>query len=351
MEPFPIVEPLVSILIPAHNAEPWVAATLRSATEQTWPRKEVILVDDGSTDSTLEIARGFCSAKVKVVAQEKQGAAAARNAALALSQGDYIQWLDADDLLAPDKIEGQIKMIGAATSKRTLFSGPWGSFCYRTSTAKFSSSPLWCDLPPVEWFVRKWKHNAHMQTATWLISRELTEMAGPWDMRLFSNDDGEYLCRIIKNSDTIKFVPEAKTFYRVTGSSRLSYVGQSDEKINAFLLGVRLQIQHVLSLENSERTRSACVQKLQLGLFHFYPERPELVREVEEIATALGGKLEMPKLSWKYTWIQRVFGWSAAKRFRMWYNRRKSDLIRSWDAVLFHIEARSGRLDQGSGND
>jgi len=345
------VEPLVSILIPAHNAARWVGDTLRSAIGQTWRRKEIILVDDGSTDKTLQIAKDFCSAQTKVVAQEKQGAAAARNKALALSQGDYIQWLDADDLLAPDKVELQIKTIDAAASKRTLFSGPWGSFCYRTSTANFCPSPLWCDLSPVEWFIKKWEYNAHMQTATWLISRELTEMAGPWDMRLFSNDDGEYLSRIIKHSDTIKFVPEAKVFYRVTGSSRLSYVGQSDEKIKAFLLGVQLQIQHVLSLENSEKTRAACVKKLQLGLLHFYPERPELVHEVEEIATALGGKLEVPKLSWKYTWIQKAFGWSAAKRFRMWYNRRKSDIIRSWDAVLFHVEERGGRLRQRSGAD
>ena len=101
------MKPLVSILIPAYNAAEWIAESLRSAMEQTWPRKEIIVVDDGSRDRTAEVARRFASNEVAVVSIENQGAAAARNHALQLAQGDYIQWLDADDLLAPDKIERQ----------------------------------------------------------------------------------------------------------------------------------------------------------------------------------------------------------------------------------------------------
>ena len=99
-----IEELLVSILIPAFNAQESIAETLQSAIAQTWPRKEIIVVDDGSTDATLAIARQFESDSVRVVTQKNQGAAAARNMAFSLSHGDYIQWLDADDLLAPDKI-------------------------------------------------------------------------------------------------------------------------------------------------------------------------------------------------------------------------------------------------------
>src|SRR5947207_10797681 len=83
----PVMQPLVSILIPAHNAGRWVADALQSAVEQTWSQKEIILVDDGSTDATFAIAREFSSPIVKVIRQEKQGAAAARNHAFALSQG------------------------------------------------------------------------------------------------------------------------------------------------------------------------------------------------------------------------------------------------------------------------
>jgi glycosyltransferase involved in cell wall biosynthesis len=72
------MEPLVSTLIPAYNAEPFVADTIKSALGQTWPRKEIIVVDDGSRDRTFEIARQFESENVRVVRQPNQGTSAAR---------------------------------------------------------------------------------------------------------------------------------------------------------------------------------------------------------------------------------------------------------------------------------
>src|SRR5580698_1730397 len=114
------MKPLVSILIPAYNAEEWLADTLRSAIAQTWDRKEIIVVDDGSRDQTLAIARQFESDFVKVFTQENQGAAAARNKSFALSQGDYIQWLDADDLLAPEKISKQMEALGDSSDRSLL---------------------------------------------------------------------------------------------------------------------------------------------------------------------------------------------------------------------------------------
>ena len=108
-----IVKPLVSILIPAYNAEMWIADTLRSALGQTWPNTEIIVVDDGSKDQTLAVARSFASKTLKVVTHENQGAAATRNKAWTLAQGDYVQWLDADDLLSPDKVA--LQMAAAAS--------------------------------------------------------------------------------------------------------------------------------------------------------------------------------------------------------------------------------------------
>src|SRR5206468_12705012 len=105
----------VSILIPAYNAENWIADTLESAIAQAWPHKEIIVVDDGSTDETLAIARRFEPKGVRVVTQPNQGAAAARNKAFSLSRGDYIQWLDADDLLSRDKVK-----IGRASCRERV---------------------------------------------------------------------------------------------------------------------------------------------------------------------------------------------------------------------------------------
>src|ERR1700756_4939792 len=114
------MKPFVSILIPAYNAESWIADTIRSAIAQTWPYKEIIVVDDGSADGTLEVAQRFAGKDVRVVTKENQGAAAARNHAFKLCQGDYIQWLDADDLLARDKIERQIAALREADGSRVL---------------------------------------------------------------------------------------------------------------------------------------------------------------------------------------------------------------------------------------
>src|SRR6266496_2716625 len=161
---------LVSILIPAYNAEPWIAETLRSAVGQTWPNKEIIVVDDGSTDQTLSIVRRFASKTVSVVTQENQGVCAARNKAFQLCQGDYIQWLDADDLLAPDKIAKQMEAAEECQSKRTLFSSAWGYFIFRPHKAQFVPTPLWCDLTPLEWLQRRLGTNLHMNPATWLVS-------------------------------------------------------------------------------------------------------------------------------------------------------------------------------------
>ena len=210
------MQPVVSILVPAYNSEELIGDSIRSALAQTWQRKEIIVVDDGSRDRTAEAARRFASKEVKVVSIENGGAAAARNHALQLSQGDYIQWLDADDLLSPDKIERQLAALTeAGNSKRILLSSPWAYFNYRTNSARFVPKSLCHSLSPVDWLVRKMGENLHMQTATWLTSRELTEAAGPWDTRLISDDDGEYYCRVLLASEGTRFVPESKVFYRV----------------------------------------------------------------------------------------------------------------------------------------
>src|SRR6516164_3179402 len=242
------MKPLVSILIPAYNAEQFIADAIRSAIGQTWQRKEIIVVDDGSKDRTAEMAQRFASKKVVFISKENQGAAATRNHAFQLSQGDYIQWLDADDLLAPDKIEQQLAALREGDGKRMLLSSSWGHFRYQTKRARFVATSLWQDLTPVEWLVRKMGDNQHMQTATWLTSRELAEAAGSWDTRLLVDDDGEYFCRVLLASEGTRFVPEAKVYYRVTPSSRVSYIGASDKKKDAMVISMKLHIEYLRSL-------------------------------------------------------------------------------------------------------
>jgi glycosyltransferase involved in cell wall biosynthesis len=333
-------ESLVSILIPAFNAREWIKETLRSAIAQTWQKKEILVVDDGSTDQTAAVARQFESDNVRVVTQKNQGAASARNLAFSLCKGDFIQWLDADDLLAPDKIARQMDAFDRFRSKQTLFSSTWGRFLYRPHRAKFAPDDLWQDLSPTEFLVRKMGWNLYMPVHAWLVSRELTEAAGPWDTTMYVDDDGEYFCRVLLACEGIRFVPEAKAYCRISEFNSLSYIGLSDKKIEAQWRSVQLHITYLRSLEDSQRVKDVCVRLLQDWLIYFYPEKPEIVTQAEDLARNLGGHLDTPSLSWKYSWVKTFFGWTAAKKAQQPLRKSRWELQRFLDKTLYRIEQR-----------
>lgn len=327
------MKPLVSILIPAYNMQEWIGYTLESAVAQTWPRKEIIVVDDGSTDETAEVARRFASRGVTVVSTKNGGLSAAQNNAYKHCRGDYIQFLDADDLLAPDKIERQLAALRVSDSKRVLLSSPWAPFFYRTRNARFVRNSVWEDLPPVEWLLRKLGENLHMQNATWLVSRELAEAAGPWDEGLQYDQDGEYFTRVLVASEGTRFVPGTGIFYRITGTNRISHIGSSDKKKESLLRSMKLHIRYLISLEDSERTRKACMTYLQNWYRGFYPERPDLVEELQRIARELNGHLEEPQLPWKYEWMKAIFGWKVAKSAQNALPQVKTALMKGLDYI------------------
>jgi glycosyltransferase involved in cell wall biosynthesis len=335
------MEPLVSILIPAYNAEKFIADSLRSAVNQTWRNKEIIVVDDGSSDGTRSIVESFEKDGVQLLTQVNQGAAAARNRALSLSRGDYIQWLDADDLLSPNKVAAQMQASNRYPGKRTVISSSWGQFFHRPSHARFQPTGLWSDLSTVEWLTRKMEQNVYMQTATWLVPRSITEAAGPWDTRLLGDDDGEYFARILLASEQVCFVPEAKVFYRSAGTSSLSYIGHSNKKMEAQVRSMRLNIDYLRSLEDSARVRKACVKYLQNWLINFYPERLDLVDHLTQLARELGGELTPPGFSWKYAGLAAAFGPRVAKRARIQLPRFKWAFISWWDKMMHRVQEHS----------
>ena len=93
--------PLVSVIIPMYNAQCYIEETIQSVLDQTWSNIEIIVVDDGSTDDSYDIVANIKSNKIRLFHQDNQGAPKSRNFGFLQSKGEYIQYLDADDLLSP----------------------------------------------------------------------------------------------------------------------------------------------------------------------------------------------------------------------------------------------------------
>ena len=337
------MKPLVSILIPAFNAEKWIAETLESAIGQTWERKEIIVVDDGSRDQTLAIARQFSSKGVSIVTQENQGASAARNKAFSLSQGDHIQWLDADDLLAPNKISLQMEAAASCPNGRTVFSSSYFLFYWRLEKAWCVPDSLWQDLKPIEYLILHLSQNQWMSPAVWLVSRSLTEKVGPWDERLSLNDDGEYFSRVIAASDLVNFVREAKCYYRVSGLNQLSR-SNSESARRSLWLSLQLCIAHLRSLEDSERTRMAALSCLQSYVESFYPEEVEQLREMNELAIKLGGKLTAPRFNRSMNILKSLVGRKLAKETLAIYRKLRLVAAIKFDEALYRLASSPAKV-------
>lgn len=326
---------LVSILIPAFNAQNWIGGCIESALAQTWSRKEIIVVDDGSRDSTLEIARSYASPDVHVTTQDNCGASSARNRALSLAQGDYIQWLDADDLLAPDKISMQLEGAEPGISSRILLSGAWGKFHERPELARFIVNSLWENLDPKEWLYRKIDGNLWMAIESWLVSRRLTEMAGPWNEGLSLDDDGEYFCRVLFNSSRIHFIPESRCFCRRDNFGLSHNLNLNNQKLDSMEFSLFSYIRTMRTMEESQRTRDACLKLLNRFTIYCYPERPDLLKKIQSMAAELGGQINPPRLRPKYQLIQKIFGWRIAKKAQYTFPALRSIARRNWERFCY----------------
>jgi glycosyltransferase involved in cell wall biosynthesis len=113
--------PLVSVVIPAYNAERFLARAMRSALAQTYTNLELIVVDDGSTDGTAEVTRSFRDPRVQYLSQPNQGQGAARNHGIRVSAGRYVTFLDADDVYLPEKVQQQIEFFERQEGYEVVF--------------------------------------------------------------------------------------------------------------------------------------------------------------------------------------------------------------------------------------
>ena len=120
--------PKVSILIPCYNADRWIAQAIDSALNQIYPHTEVIVVDDGSSDRSLEMIKRY-STQIRWETQPNQGGNVTRNRLLELSTGDWLQYLDADDYLLPDKIAQQVEHLSRVPEADVIYSPSLFEYC------------------------------------------------------------------------------------------------------------------------------------------------------------------------------------------------------------------------------
>lgn len=306
--------PLVSILIPCYNAEATLAATVESALAQTWPNKELVIVSDGSTDDTLKVAYGFARPGVLVVEQPNRGASAARNTAYEACKGDFIQFLDADDLLSPDKIEKQVRHLEQHAD--CVATCQWARFYTDPEEARFDpDDPTWRDFEPTELLRLFFAENRMMHPAAWLVPRAIAEAAGPWDERLSLDDDGEYFCRVMLASRGVRFVPGARTYYRSGLVGSLSHLS-SQRGWESQLLATSLCTEALLARDNSPEAQRACADRFQRFVHAAYPSVSALRRKAEMRVGELGGSDVRPDAGPMLRPFARLFGWKAAARVR-----------------------------------
>jgi glycosyltransferase involved in cell wall biosynthesis len=213
---------LVSIIIPLYNAEKYIAQTIRSAMAQTWPDTEIIIVDDGSTDNSLAIAQTFESENIRIFRQENKGASAARNRGLLEGKGEYIQFLDADDLLSANKIEDQLNLL--RTNPGYLCACAMVHFKDGERHEDIKPDDHWISegsTNPVDFLIKLFGGNLLGDTYggmvtvhSWLSPKNVLDMAGPWNENLTVDDDGEYFCRVILSSNGVLFSDKSFNYYR-----------------------------------------------------------------------------------------------------------------------------------------
>jgi glycosyltransferase involved in cell wall biosynthesis len=286
---------------------------LESALAQTYPRIEIIVVDDGSTDSSLSIAKDFESKGVRVIQQDNAGQASALNTAFDASIGHYIQYLDADDVLDPQKIEIQVAKLDKA-EPTAVASGEWARFRHDVSEAVFKSDRIWQDLSPVDWFVESWSGGGMMHVAAWLIPRMVALKAGPWveSLRWATNLDAHFFTRALLASSGCIFCQDAKSFYRSGHASMSSW--KSRRSLEATLEVLLNTGEALLNCEESARTRRAFANNLQRYVFSTYPHCRELVSVAEKRIKELGGS-DLPLTAGPVQlWVSQILGWKLAKR-------------------------------------
>jgi glycosyltransferase involved in cell wall biosynthesis len=307
--------PLVSILIPCFNAAAFIGETLDSVLNQTWQNVEIIIVNDGSTDRSAEVIGRVCSPKLLCVDQENRGQTAALNACLARAQGEFIQYLDADDLISPEKIELQVRRL--LENPTAIATAEWGRFYLDRGETRFVAERVWQDLSPIDWLALSRVDGLGMMLpALWLLPRAIVEAAGPWREDLTLNNDAEYFTRALLAADRVLFCSGARCYYRSGLSGSLSGRKSPAAWRSQFAV-IELCQAYVLAREDSDRTRRGFALSWQHLAHACYPYDRALAGSALARASALHPMRIRPDGGMAFRALSRLVGWRLARRLQV----------------------------------
>ncbi|WP_259065417.1 glycosyltransferase family 2 protein [Mucilaginibacter sp. X4EP1] len=321
-------QPLVSVIIPLHNTEKYIEQTINSVLSQTWPNIELIIVDDGSTDNSYEAVKKFEGEKVKILRQTNQGASAAKQNGLNIAQGQYIQYLDADDLLDPDKIGRQVLALlkepnKVAVCKTVHF---FGDDIDNGIEEEDNFFQAYLD-EPLNFLIKLYGGfdliGGMIQPNAFLTPKTIIDKAGPWNSSISpcTDEDGEYFTRVILNSAGIIFDPGIFNYYRKT-KSKNSLSGQLNpvtrlNLINSIWTKHLYMLSFAQSTEQETLIHNATYRSFDELKVQIYLVYNDLVRQIENYQRQLHPSLKIRHHTMGGAFlntISKTLGWKAAKR-------------------------------------
>ena len=278
----------VSIIIPLYNSEAYIAQTIDSCLAQTHDNIEIIVVENGSKDQGYQIVKSVDDKRLSVFQISTPNAAAARNYGYQKAKGAYIVFLDADDVMASNKIELQLKAL-SAKPEGWVASCAWAKFKTNTKEAVIKPQKVWAIQNPIDWCLQSWMGEGMMALGGWLIPKPIIEKAGLWDERLSLHDDGEFMCRVLLASKGNVFVENTVVYYRQLASS-LSRQNQSYRAAKSALEVCESYRKQVLFVKDSPKVRQALAYNYRRFMYEFHPKQKDLLQQARQSIQTLDVK-------------------------------------------------------------
>ena len=318
------IAPLVSVITPLHNAEDFIEPTVRSVLAQSYPSIEHILVDDGSTDGSLNLISHLAAepthrVRIKSFANNR-GASFARNRGAELANGAFLLFLDADDVLLPDAISALVAALRDPQAGIAIID--WERL-RRCPDGHWRTAPA--DAPPPvadpETALRAWLDgSAWAPPCAVLWRRSAFEKVGGWDESLSLNDDGELAMRAFAKGTRIVRAVGAEVLYRAHNGTRLS-VSHSFVREENFRSQVSAIEKLYLLLESQGRlglfAKELGTAYQQAALMGFQNGYRLLALECQKKGEALAGRrIVSAKLLGRA--IEQIFGLERKERIVQW---------------------------------